>query len=51
MTQLAGLPQQDEPRQFLRPGFSLEVLAEATAREALTEHLAWFYQQAVNQES
>ncbi|NLU78213.1 hypothetical protein HCA58_07430 [Micromonospora sp. HNM0581] len=35
----------------LRPGFSLEVLADASAREALVEHLAWFYQQAVRQAS
>ncbi|WBB90683.1 DUF262 domain-containing protein [Verrucosispora sp. WMMC514] len=32
----------------LRPGFTLEVLAHTTAREALIEHLAWFYQQAVS---
>lgn len=30
----------------LRPGFSLAVLADADAREALLDHLRWFYDQA-----
>jgi hypothetical protein len=30
----------------LRPGFPLEVLVEPKARDALVEHLDWFYQQA-----
>ncbi|RKR90541.1 6-O-methylguanine DNA methyltransferase-like protein [Micromonospora pisi] len=31
----------------LRPGFPLDVLADAKTRAALIDHLAWFYQQAV----
>ncbi|MEU7750427.1 DUF262 domain-containing protein [Micromonospora sp. NPDC049171] len=30
----------------LRPGFPLKVLADADAREALLDHLLWFYDQA-----
>ncbi|WP_431913580.1 hypothetical protein [Micromonospora carbonacea] len=30
----------------LRPGFPLTVLADADAREALLDHLRWFYDQA-----
>ncbi|MFI0796688.1 hypothetical protein ACH4OY_28970 [Micromonospora rubida] len=30
----------------LRPGFPLTVLADADAREALVDHLRWFYDQA-----
>lgn len=31
----------------LRPGFPLEVLADAAAREALIAHLGWFYRRAM----
>ncbi|MEV4712844.1 DUF262 domain-containing protein [Micromonospora sp. NPDC049374] len=34
----------------LRPGFSLDVLADAKARVKLIEHLGWFYQRAVHPE-
>ncbi|MEV4757814.1 DUF262 domain-containing protein [Micromonospora sp. NPDC049559] len=34
----------------LRPGFPLDVLVDSTAREALIEHLGWFYRQAVRPE-
>lgn len=32
----------------LRPGFPLEVLVDVKAREALIEHLGWFYQRAMH---
>ncbi|MEU8072326.1 DUF262 domain-containing protein [Micromonospora sp. NPDC048169] len=35
----------------LRPGFSLDVLADAAARETLVEHLRWFYAQALTSEA